>query len=94
MTQKMIETRHLENTTDEHNKFYDIVVVLKDGKYLVLGRWGRIGNKAQQQVKYSGELRSGAVIAADEMLRNRLDHGYHQVSKRMFHVEQIRGIRQ
>lgn len=94
MTQQMIETRRFENTEPGHHKFYEIVIVLKDGTFVVAGRWGRIGKRGVQQIKYQGVSHNGASMAANDMLRTRIAHGYHQVSKQVFRVEPIadRGI--
>lgn len=73
---KVREYRYLENKQAGHFKFYEIIVTATEKGFETKGRWGRIGQRATEQVKYEGASESEAKEEAIKAMHLRFQHGY------------------
>lgn len=74
MPDQVIVKHYLENTSPPHNKFYEITVVARDGKYHIDLRHGRIGTDGRlMRGKHSFARRSAAESKAVQIKNNKVN---------------------
>lgn len=80
---KEIFREYLENVSGSHNKFYEVTIlqaINHSHNYVIIGRYGKIGNKGRSQVKDNTDFERTAFYSANELIRSKIATGYYKVT--------------
>ena len=78
---EIIKSVRLECITPEHNKFYELVITMIEGVYVLNASYGKIGNNPQSQIKYSGKYLSSAESEYSILVKEKKKKGYKEITK-------------